>query len=154
MASFNQVTLVGNLTRDVEVRYIPSGAAVADVSLAVNEAWTNKDGSKGESVAFVECTLWGRTAEIAGEYLSKGSPVLFAGKLVQDNWDDKETGQKRSKLKVKVETLQLLGSKPGGQDAPAARQEAPQAQQRQQTAPAKQQSFYDAPAASGDDVPF
>ena len=153
MASFNQVTLVGNLTRDVEVRFIPSGQAVADVALAVNEKWTNKDGSKGESVAFVDCTLWGKTAEVAGEYLSKGSPVLFAGKLVQDHWEDKESGQKRSKLKVKVETMQFLGGGSGKQGG-GADQEAPQAQQRQQTAPAKQQSFYDAPAASGDDVPF
>jgi single-strand DNA-binding protein len=136
MASFNQVTLVGNLTRDVEVRFIPSGQAVADVALAVNEKWTNKDGSKGESVAFVDCTLWGKTAEVAGEYLSKGSPVLFSGKLVQDHWEDKESGQKRSKLKVKVETMQFLGSKPDGSGGSADQSRERQASnQRQQQRP-------------------
>ena len=158
MASFNQVTLIGNLTRDVEVRHIPSGTAVAEVSLAVNEKWTNKDGSKDESVAFIDCTLWGRTAELAAEYLSKGSPVLFSGKLVQDNWDDKETGQKRSKLKVKVDTMQFLGSGGGKQGGGTEQQERPasgyrqQSQQRAAQHQKPQYAEYD-PTPIGD-VPF
>lgn len=114
MASFNQVTLVGNITRDIEVRFTPGGTAVADVSLAINNTWKDKNsGEKKEDVTFVDCTLWGKTAELAGQYLGKGRPVLFSGRLVQDTWDDKETGKKRSKLKVVVETMQFLGSGPG-----------------------------------------
>lgn len=114
MASFNSVTLVGNLTRDVEVRFLPSGQAVAEVSLAVNEKWTGKDGEKKEVCNFIDCTLWGKTAELAGQYLAKGSPVLFQGKLKQDTWEDKESGQKRSKLKVTVDHMQFLGRGKGG----------------------------------------
>lgn len=153
MASFNKVILIGNLTRDVEVRYLANGTAVSDVSLAVNESYKNKDGQKVENTVFVECTLWGKTAELAGQYLAKGKPVLFEGKLKLDQWDDKETGKKRSKLGVTVESMQFLGSPSGGKDAP---QEEPQ--QRQQTqrqqAPPKQQSFYDNNSVGGDDVPF
>lgn len=122
MASFNKVILVGNLTRDVEIRHIPSGQAVADIGIAVNEKWTAKDGTKKETVSFIDCTLWGRTAEVAGEYLSKGSSVLVEGKLVQDTWEDKESGQKRSKLKVNVDHMQFLSSK-RGDSAPSQRQE-------------------------------
>jgi single-strand DNA-binding protein len=115
MASFNKVILVGNLTRDPEVRYIPSGTAVCDISLAVNSQWTDrKTNERKEEVTFVEVTLWGRTAEIAGEYLAKGRPVLIEGRLTQDSWEDKETGQKRSKLKVVADGMQLLGSRDGG----------------------------------------
>ena len=115
MASFNKVILVGNLTRDPEVRYIPSGTAVCDISLAVNSQWTDrKTNERKEEVTFVEVTLWGRTAEIAGEYLAKGRPVLIEGRLSLDSWEDKETGQKRSKLKVVADGMQLLGSRDGG----------------------------------------
>ena len=114
MASFNKVILVGNLTRDPEVRYIPSGSAVCDISLAVNSQWTDrKTNERKEEVTFVEVTLWGRTAEIAGEYLAKGRPVLIEGRLSLDSWEDKETGQKRSKLKVVADSMQLLGSRDG-----------------------------------------
>ncbi len=115
MASFNKVILVGNLTRDPEVRYIPSGTAVCDISLAVNSQWTDKKtNERREEVTFVDITLWGRTAEIAGEYLAKGRPVLIEGRLSLDSWEDKETGQKRSKLKVVADSMQLLGSREGG----------------------------------------
>jgi single-strand DNA-binding protein len=115
MASFNKVIIVGNLTRDPEVRFIPSGTAVCDISLAVNSQWTDrKSNERKEEVTFVEVTLWGRTAEIAGEYLAKGRPVLIEGRLHQDSWEDKETGQKRSKMKVIAESMQLLGSRDGG----------------------------------------
>jgi single-strand DNA-binding protein len=114
MASFNKVILVGNLTRDPEVRYTPKGSAVADIGLAVNRVYTTESGEKREEATFVDVTLWGRTAEIAGEYLKKGRPVLIEGRLQLDTWDDKQSGQKRSKLKVIAESLQLLGSRSGG----------------------------------------
>jgi single-strand DNA-binding protein len=115
MASFNKVILVGNLTRDPQVRYTPGGMAVSDVGLAVNRTWFDKQtNQKKEDVTFVDVTLWGRTAEIAGEYLAKGKQVLIEGRLQLDSWDDKETGQKRSKLKVIGETMTMLGNRQEG----------------------------------------
>ena len=115
MANFNKVILLGNLTRDPEVRYTPKGTAVAEVGLAINRFIPASDGGeKREETTFVDVTLWGRTAEIAGEYLKKGRPVLIEGRLQLDTWDDKTSGQKRSKLKVVGESMQLLGGKPGG----------------------------------------
>lgn len=115
MASFNKVILVGNLTRDPEVRYTTGGTAVTELGLAVSRQWTDRGSNeRKEETTFVDVTLWGRTAEIAGEYLSKGRPVLIEGRLQLDQWEDKETGQKRSKLKVVGETLQLLGSRNEG----------------------------------------
>src|SRR6476620_8756955 len=111
MASFNRVILLGNLTRDVEVRYLQSGTAVADVGLAVNDRRKGQNGEWIEETTFVDVTLWGRTAEVAGEYLSKGSPVLIEGRLKLDRWE--KDGQKHSKLKVTADKLQMLGSKEG-----------------------------------------
>jgi single-strand DNA-binding protein len=114
MASFNKVILVGNLTRDPEVRYTPKGSAVCDLGLAVNRQYSLENGEKREEVTFVDVVLWARLAEIAGEYLKKGRPVLIEGRLQLDSWDDKQSGQKRSKLRVVGETMQLLGGRPGG----------------------------------------
>jgi single-strand DNA-binding protein len=114
MASFNKVILVGNLTRDPEVRYTPKGSAVCDLGLAVNRQYSLEGGEKREEVTFVDVVLWARLAEIAGEYLKKGRPVLIEGRLQLDSWDDKQSGQKRSKLRVIGETMQLLGSRPTG----------------------------------------
>ena len=111
MASFNRVILVGNLTRDPELRYIPSGTAVSDIALAVNDRVKRGDQWVDE-VSFVDITLWGRTAEIANEYLSKGSPVLIEGRLRQDRWE--KDGQKHSKLKVTCDRMQMLGARDGG----------------------------------------
>jgi len=111
MASFNRVVLVGNLTRDPELRYIPSGTAVSDIGLAVNDRVKRGDQWVDETT-FVDITLWGRTAEIANEYLSKGSPVLIEGRLKLDRWE--KDGQKHSKLKVIGERLQMLGGRDGG----------------------------------------
>src|SRR5882724_7896295 len=111
MASFNRVILVGNLTRDPELRYIPSGTAVSDIGLAVNDRVKRGDQWVDEAT-FVDITLWGRTAEIANEYLSKGSSVLIEGRLKLDRWE--KDGQKHSKLKVIGERLQMLGAKAGG----------------------------------------
>src|SRR6187401_1775433 len=114
MASYNKVLLLGNLTRDPEVRYTPKGSAVADLGIAVNRQYTLDTGEKREEVTFVDVTFWGRTAEVAGEYLKKGRPVFIEGRLQLDTWDDKQTGQKRSKLKVMGEAMQMLGSRQGG----------------------------------------
>jgi single-strand DNA-binding protein len=114
MASFNKVILLGNLTRDPEVRYTPKGTAVTELGMAVNRVYTAENGEKREEATFVDVTLWGRTAEIAGEYLKKGRPVFIEGRLQLDTWDDKQSGQKRSKLKVVGEALQLIGGRPGG----------------------------------------
>ena len=118
MASFNKVILLGNLTRDPEVRYTPKGSAVCDLGLAVNRQYTLDSGEKREEVTFVDVVLWARLAEIAGEYLKKGRPVFIEGRLQLDTWDDKQSGQKRSKLRVIGETMQLLGSRPSAGAAP------------------------------------
>ena len=114
MASFNKVILLGNLTRDPEVRYTPKGTAVTDLGLAVNRTYTADNGEKREEVTFVDVTFWGRTAEVAGEYLKKGRPVFVEGRLQLDSWDDKQSGQKRTNLKVIGENMQMLGAPRGG----------------------------------------
>jgi single-strand DNA-binding protein len=111
MASFNRVILVGNLTRDPELRYIPSGTAVSEIGLAINER-VKRNEQWVEETVFVDVTLWGRTAEVANEYLSKGSPVLIEGRLKLDTWE--KDGQKRSKLRVTAEKMQMLGGREGG----------------------------------------
>src|SRR5262244_3855986 len=111
MANLNKVLLLGNVTRDPEVRYTPKGSAVCDLGVAVNRAYTTDSGEKREEVTFVDVTLWGRTAEVASEYLKKGRPVFIEGRLQLDSWDDKQTGQKRSRLRVVAENMQLLGSR-------------------------------------------
>jgi single-strand DNA-binding protein len=130
MANLNRVLLIGNLTRDPEVRYTPKGTAVTEIGLAVNRVYSGEDGEKKEEVTFVDVTLWARQAEIAGQYLKKGRPVFIEGRLQLDSWDDKQTGQKRSRLRVVAENLQLLGSRqdaegssaaPGSFSAPATR---------------------------------
>jgi single stranded DNA-binding protein (ssb) len=97
MANLNKVLLLGNVTRDPEVRYTPKGSAVCDLGVAVNRAYTTDSGEKREEVTFVDVTLWGRTAEVASEYLKKGRPVFIEGRLQMDTWDDKQTGQKRTR---------------------------------------------------------
>jgi single-strand DNA-binding protein len=119
MANLNRVLLIGNLTRDPEVRYTPKGTAVTEISLAVNRIYSGEDGEKKEETTFVDVTLWARQAEIAGQYLRKGRPVFIEGRLQLDSWDDKQTGQKRSRLRVVAENLQLLGSRPEGESSSA-----------------------------------
>lgn len=114
MASLNKVMLIGNLTRDPEIKYTPKGTAIADIGLAVNRNYTTESGEKREEVTFIDVTLWGRVAEIVGEYCKKGRPLFVEGRLQLDQWDDKQTGQKRSKLKVVGDNIQLLGGREGG----------------------------------------
>jgi len=115
MASFNRVILVGNLTRDVDLRYTPQGTAVTDIGIAVNDR-VKRNNEWVDETTFVDVTLWGRTAEVASEYLSKGSPLLIEGRLKLDSWE--QDGQKRSKLRVVGERMQMLGGRGGGSGRP------------------------------------
>jgi single-strand DNA-binding protein len=153
MASFNKVILMGNLTRDPELRYTPKGTAIAKVGLAVNRVWTNEAGEKKEEVTFVDVDIFGRTAENVGQYMRKGRPILIEGRLKLDQWDDKQTGQKKSRLGVVADTVQFLGSAPGageGGSAPASRVPRPTPAA---AAPAAEPVEGDGPPES-DDVPF
>ena len=114
MANLNKVMLIGNLTRDPEVKYTPKGTAIAELGLAINRNYTTESGEKREETTFVDVEMWGRLAEIAGEYLKKGRSVFIEGRLKLDTWDDKQTGQKRSKMRVVGEGMQMLGSREGG----------------------------------------
>src|SRR5687767_9813686 len=115
MASFNKVLLMGNLTRDPELRYTPKGTAVAQLGLAVNRQWKSETGEAREEVTFVDVDAFGRQAEVLGQYLKKGRPIFIEGRLKLDTWDDKQTNQKRSKLKVVLESFQFLdGGRPEG----------------------------------------
>ncbi len=160
MANLNKVMLIGNLTRDVELRSLPSGNAVAQIGLAINRNWTGQDGEKREEVTYVDCEAWGKTGEIMAKYLSKGKPVYVEGRLKLDTWDDKESGQKRSKMRVVVENFQFLdsGNRQGGggggdgtvETRPAARNPAPaRGNASRQSAPQD-----DGPSMSPDDIPF
>jgi single-strand DNA-binding protein len=180
MASYNKVMLIGNLTRDPEVRYTPKGSAVCDIGLAVNRVYTSDSGEKVEEVTFVDVVLWSKMAELAGKYLHKGRPVFIEGRLQMDSWEDKQTGQKRTRLRVVGEQMQFLGS-PGGDRAggggggddegvssgggghsrPAARPAqrfSPQQRPQQRPAPAQQNDdFGEGPITDGmedDDIPF
>ncbi len=139
MADYNRVILVGRLTRDPQVRYTPSGTAVADLSLATSEQYKNRAGEQVEQTCFVDIVVWARQAETCGEYLSKGSPVLVEGRLQLDKWENKD-GETRSKLRVRADRVQFLGSPRSGdfQDggAPRARQAEPPASAPSERPPA------------------
>ena len=110
MPNLNSVMLMGNVTRDVELRYTPNNTAVCQIGLAINHKWKDSNGEPKEEVTFVDCEAWGRTAEVANQYLRKGSPIFFQGRLKLDQWVDKE-GKNRSKLKVVVESMQFIDSR-------------------------------------------
>ena len=113
MANFNKVMLVGNLTRDPELKHTPSNQAVANIGLAMNRQFQTREGERREEVTFVDCEAWGRQAEVMAQYLSKGRPVFIQGRLKLDTWQDKDGGN-RSKLKVVVENFQFVGGREGG----------------------------------------
>jgi single-strand DNA-binding protein len=154
MASFNKVIIAGNLTRDPELRYTPKGTAVTRITLAVNRNYQDESGQRKEEVSFVDVDVWGRQAETIAQYMRKGRPLLVEGRLKQDTWEDKNTKQKQSKLKVVLEGFSFIDSRapgeggPGGGDAPRASRPAPQ--QPAAAAPAEPE----APGAEDDDVPF
>ncbi len=114
MPNLNKVMLMGNLTRDPEIKYTPKGTAIAAFGLAINRNYTLENGEKREEVTFIDAEAYARLAEIIGEYCKKGRPIYVEGRLKLDQWDDKASGQKRSKIKVVVENMQLLGSREGG----------------------------------------
>ncbi len=153
MASFNRVILMGNLTRDPQVRYVASGRAVCEIGLAVNHQWYDKQSNtRKEEVTFVDVVLWGRTAEVAGEYLAKGRPVLIEGRLQLDQWQDKTTGEKRSKLRVVGENMQMLGSRGDG-GAGGGGGYRSQGQPQQSSAPQQGGSDFQEPASSNEMPP-
>lgn len=115
MVSLNRVFLIGNLTRDPELRYTPQGAGVCEFAIAINRTWNDKKtGEKREEVSFIDISTWGRTAELCAEYLKKGRSVFIEGRLQQDRWEDTKTGQKRSRVRVTAERVQFLGARTGG----------------------------------------
>lgn len=162
MANLNKVMLIGNLTRDPEIKYTPKGSAVADIGLAINRNYTLDSGEKREETTFVDVVLWSRLAELAGQYLKKGRSVYIEGRLQLDSWDDKQTGQKRTKMRVVGEVMQFLGgpreSGGGGGDEEGGGSSAPR--QTSRPAPSKppmKKPPVDPdlePPAEEDDIPF
>jgi len=154
MANFNRVILAGNLTRDPELRYTPKGVAIAKITLAINRTWKSETGETKEEVTFVDVDAFGRQAEVVGQYMKKGRPFLVEGRLKLDQWEDKNTHQKQSKLKVVLEGFSFIDSKgaDGGvpSDAPRARPAAAPAATANAPAPAEPE----APEPEQDDVPF
>lgn len=151
MANFNKVILAGNLTRDPELRYTPKGMAICKFGLAINRNWTNEAGEKKEEATFVDIDAFGKQAEVIAQYVKKGQQFLVEGRLRLDQWDDKQTGQKRSRLGVVLEGFSFLGSSNRGEGgAPAATRSAPAAAA---VAPAAGASDDSSPP-SEDDVPF
>ncbi len=149
MANLNRVFLMGNLTRDVEVRYLQSGTAVADVGLAVNDRRKNAQGEWVEETTFVDVTMWGRTAEVAGEYLGKGSPVFIEGRLKLESWET--DGQKRSKMKVVCDRMQMIG----GRGAAAPRSDSDAVNETPTSEYHEPEPAISAPAGTPrDDIPF
>lgn len=156
MPSFNKVILMGNLTRDPELRYTPKGTAVATVGLAINRKWKDESGHEKEEVTFVDVTGFGRTAEVMSQYLKKGAPLHVEGRLKLDQWDDRQTGQKKSKLGVVVESFQFLNSG-SGQHEQQQERERPHFQSNLRsgrTPPAAPPPSDDMPPEPEDDVPF
>ncbi|MFM7243070.1 MAG: single-stranded DNA-binding protein [Planctomycetaceae bacterium] len=161
MASFNRVVLLGNVTRDPELRYIASGNAVTEIGLAVNDRRKTATGEWVDETTFVDVTLWGRTAEIAGEYVTKGSPLMIEGRLKLDTWE--KDGKKNSKLRVVGERMVLLGSKgdgprSGGQARPqraeSGRGASPAEDNYSQSEPDYHGSQSSGGVAADDDIPF
>lgn len=146
----NIAIIKGNMVRDPELRYTPSGTAIANFAVAVNESYTNRDNEKVEKVNFFDVTAWGKTAETIGQYFVKGKPILVQGKLSQESWEDKQTSQKKSKVKITLERFEFCGGDRTEGNAPRRGQAAAEAPQ--------EDANYDQPAEGGagesDDIPF
>lgn len=140
MASFNKVILIGNLTRDPEVKYLSKGTAVCNISMAVNRRWKNEAGEDKEDVYFADCKAFGKQAETIVQWVKKGHPLMIEGRLTREEWDDKKTGEKKSATRIMIESFQFLKGRDEG-TAPAP---------RQQAAPAVAPK----PDLEEDDVPF
>ncbi len=154
MKGFNKVTLMGNLTRDPETRTTSGGQSVTSFSLAVNRSWRGADGQQQEAVSYIDCTAWGKAGEIIAQYMGKGRALLVSGRLDQRSWDDKESGQKRSKVEVVVEDFNFVdggngqGGNSGGSDNAA-----PRASSAKKSEPAQDNSADDQPIDLSD-IPF
>ena len=171
MASFNQVILLGNLTRDPQLKYLPSQTAVVEFGLACNRKFKGQNGEDREEVTFVDCSAFGKQAEVLNQYCTKGKPLFIQGRLKFDSWEDKQGGGKRSKLTVVIENFQFIGSRDGGGGGGGYQQEGgegggyeqrpqrgpqqgrPQ-QGRPQNAPPPQQPFGEEEQFKDDDIPF
>jgi single-strand DNA-binding protein len=161
MPNYNKVILMGRLTRDPEVRFLSSGTAVADIGIAVNRYWRNQDGQQQEEVTFVNVEAFGKQAETVGQYLKKGRPIFIEAHLKFDQWDDKQTGQKRSKLKVVLDRFEFIDSRgeggggdfPGESSSPSGESSSPSGESSSPSGggatPAQGGGF-----AEDDDVPF
>lgn len=152
MPNFNKVILAGNITRDPELRYTPKGTAVAKIGLAINRNWKDESGQQKEEVTFVDVDAFGRQAEVISQYLKKGRPILIEGRLKFDQWDDKQTNQKRSRLGVVLESFQFLDSG-GGQGGGGGNFGGPPDANRQQSRPAAARPAAAAPPPASDDMP-
>lgn len=142
MASFNKVILIGNLTRDPELKFLPKGTGVCNISMAVNRRWKTEIGEDREDVYFADCKAFGKQAETLSQYVKKGHPLMIEGRLTREEWDDKKSGEKKSATRIMIESFQFLkGRDEGATAAPAPRREA---------APAAAPK----PDLDGDDVPF
>jgi single-strand DNA-binding protein len=171
MASYNKVILMGNLTRDPQMKYLPSQTAVVEFGLACNRKYKTQSGEDKEEVTFVDCTAFGRTGEVINQYFTKGKPIFITGRLKYDSWEDKQGGGKRSKLSVTVDNFQFIGGRDGGGGGGGGgggyqqegggggggeyeqRPQRPQ-QSRQQNAPPPQQPFGEEQQFKDDDIPF
>ena len=143
---YNKVIIGGTLVRDPELRYTPGGTAVCEFGIAINERWTDRDGGKQERTTFADVTAFGRTAEVIAEYFRKGGQIMIEGKLQTDEWQDKNSGQKRSKLKVVANGFQFVNKNEGGGSAP--RGDRPRDVKEEEKVPEDRGAFED------DDIPF
>jgi single-strand DNA-binding protein len=167
MASFNQVILLGNLTRDPQLKYLPSQTAVAEFGIACNRKFKSQSGEQREEVTFVDCSAFGKTGELINQYFTKGKPIFIQGRLKYDSWEDKQGGGKRSRMTVIVENFQFIGGRDGGgggggggheegggeYEQRPAQSSRPQ-QSRPQNAPPPQQPFGEEEQFKEDDIPF
>jgi len=140
MASFNKVILIGNLTRDPELKFLPKGTGVCNISMAVNRRWRTEAGEEREDVYFADCKAFGKQAETLSQYVKKGHPLMIEGRLTREEWDDKKSGEKKSATRIMIESFQFLKSREDGA-APAPRRDA---------APAASPK----PDLDADDLPF
>jgi single-strand DNA-binding protein len=153
MPNLNKVMLMGNLTRDPEIKYTPKGTAIANFGIAVNRTYTPEGGEKREEVTFIDLEAWGRTAEVIGEYFKKGRPIFIEGRLKLDQWDDKQSGKKMSKLRVVVDSFEFLGSREGGGGPGGEQQQGAPPARRAPAAPPRPPADPDLDVQP-DDVPF
>ena len=152
--SLNKVLLAGNLTRDPQVKFFANERAVADFSIACNRRYRGADGESKEEVTFVDIEAWGRTAELVGQYLTKGQPCFVEGRLRLDSWEDKQSGAKRSRLKVVADSVQFLGGPRGGNEGGAGSQQREEGGYEDRPAPRPAQRSEPAPSYDEEEPPF